>query len=501
MKSLKYIGSFVAAGLLLTGLASCNDFLDTTPSTSVADSKVFETVSGAQSALNGCYYQLRAYNGGGADRSDDYGIPSIQMISDICGEDVMSNGGGWYVYNYNYWGETRGDIFRSSQLWTFHYRLINNLNSVIAYIDDAEGDDTERNYIKGQALALRGWAYFGLARLFQQTYAVAKDMPGLPIYTEPTDEKTEGKPRGTLEQTYQQILSDLTAAEPLLEGFVRSDNYPNVVNQSVAQGFLAEVYMVMNNWQKAEEYAKKVLDAYPLTTAEEYTNGFNNHLTKSWIWSIKQTEEQNMGDYSPFAMWYNGDRQCWTFACFILSDQFGDLFDEDDIRFKQFERWSSGSEGAKKEFWISHKFRDNEECRGSMVVMRADEMLLIAAEACAHQGKDAEAKSLLWKLQDLRNAKHTESTGTDLINDILKERRKELYGEGFATFDILRSERGLERTGNHLDYGGLFTFPPYSWRLIYQIPSSELKNNKAMVDDIWPAGDQNPFSGTYEPKR
>ena len=501
MKSLKYIGSFVAAGLLLTGLASCNDFLDTTPSTSVADSKVFETVSGAQSALNGCYYQLRAYNGGGADRSDDYGIPSIQMISDICGEDVMSNGGGWYVYNYNYWGETRGDIFRSSQLWTFHYRLINNLNSVIAYIDDAEGDDTERNYIKGQALALRGWAYFGLARLFQQTYAVAKDMPGLPIYTEPTDEKNEGKPRGTLEQTYQQILSDLTAAEPLLEGFVRSDNYPNVVNQSVAQGFLAEVYMVMNNWQKAEEYAKKVLDAYPLTTAEEYTNGFNNHLTKSWIWSIKQTEEQNMGDYSPFAMWYNGDRQCWTFACFILSDQFGDLFDEDDIRFKQFERWSSGSEGAKKEFWISHKFRDNEECRGSMVVMRADEMLLIAAEACAHQGKDAEAKSLLWKLQDLRNAKHTESTGTDLINDILKERRKELYGEGFATFDILRSERGLERTGNHLDYGGLFTFPPYSWRLIYQIPSSELKNNKAMVDDIWPAGDQNPFSGTYEPKR
>ena len=108
---------------------------------------------------------------------------------------------------------------------------------------------------------------------------------------------------------------------------------------------------------------------------------------------------------------------------------------------------------------------------------------------------------MLWKLQDLRNAKHTESTGTDLINDILKERRKELYGEGFATFDILRSERGLERTGNHLDYGGLYTFPPYSWRLIFQIPSSELKNNKALVDEVWPEGDQNPYSGVYEPRR
>ena len=78
-----------------------------------------------------------------------------------------------------------------------------------------------------------------------------------------------------------------------------------------------------------------------MTTAEEYANGFNDHLTKSWIWGIKQTEEQNMGDYSPFAMWYNGDRKCWTFAGFILSDQFVDLFDEDDIRFKQFENWST----------------------------------------------------------------------------------------------------------------------------------------------------------------
>ena len=115
----------------------------------------------------------------------------------------------------------------------------------------------------------------------------------------------------------------------------------------------------MNNWAKSEEYAKKVLAVYPLTTAEEYANGFNDHLTKSWIWGIKQTEEQNMGDYSPFAMWYNGDRKCWTFAGFILSDQFVDLFDEDDIRFKQFENWSTGSGQTKKEFWISHKFRDN----------------------------------------------------------------------------------------------------------------------------------------------
>lgn len=64
----------------------------------------------------------------------------------------------------------------------------------------------------------------------------------------------------------------------MLDGFVRSSSYPNVFDQTVVQGVLSQVYQVMNNWPKSEEYAKKVLAAYPLTTAEEYANGFNDHL-------------------------------------------------------------------------------------------------------------------------------------------------------------------------------------------------------------------------------
>ncbi len=496
MKAIKYISVICAmSGLLAGGLVSCSDFLETNPSTSVSDAQVFKTLSGAQSALNGCYFQMRAYNSGGANRSDDWGIPSIQMISDLCGEDIINNGNGWYLYNYNYWGETRGDIFRSSQLWTFHYRLINNLNSVITYVDECEGDAKQKGYIKGQALAIRGWAYFGLARLFQQTYRIAKDMPGVPIYTEPTTEATKGKPRGTLEETYQQILSDLTAAEPLLEGFTRSSSLPNVFNQSIVDGILSEVYLTMGDWKKAEEYSRKVLAVYPLTTNDDYTSGFNDHTIDSWIWGIKQTEEQNMGDYSPFAMWFNNTRACWTFAGFILADDFVNLFDESDIRFKQMQQWEDNS-GRK--FWISMKFRDNEDCRGSMVVMRTEEMLLNAAEACVRQNKDNEAKELLWQLQEMREAKKTEASGQDLLNAIWLERRKELYGEGFATYDLVRTEQPLVRGGNHIAYGGSFQFPAHSWRFIYQIPSEELKNNESMSDEIWPAGDQNPFDGVFK---
>lgn len=490
MKTIKY-SYFIAIGVALSLLtSSCSDFLETSPSTSVADNEVFKTIAGAQAALNGSYYHMRAYDSGGADRQDDYGIPSIQIISDLCGEDIIA-WGGWYVYNYNYWGETRGDIFRSSQLWTFHYRLINNVNAIITYIDDVEGSQQDKQYIKGQALAIRGWAYFSLARLFQQTYSIAKDMPGVPIYTEPTTEATEGKPRGTLEETYQQVLADLTQAEELLEGYDRGSRI-NTFDQVVVQGVLSDVYQVMNNWTKSYEYAQKVLEVYPLTTNEQYLSGFNDETTPSWIWGMRQTEEQNMGDYSIFAMWANGTRKCYTFAGYFSADDFVKLFNEEDIRASQFEYWWD-------QIYASFKFRDNEDCRGSIVFMRSEGMLLNAAEALARQQKDLEAKELLWRLQDMRKATRSTASGDALIEDILIERRKELYGEGYALFDMIRNQKPLLRTGNHINYGGAKTFPARSWRFIFQLPSSELKNNKSLVDDIWPAGDQNPYEGVYTP--
>ena len=493
MKSLKYILMTLATGGLLTINTGCSDFLETVPATSVSDQSVFTSIAGAQAALNGCYYQMRAYSGGGAGREDDWGIPSIMMVSDVSADDIIV-WGGWYCYTYNYWGETRGDIFRSSALWTFHYRLINNVNSVIAYIDDIPGDQTEKNHIKGQALAMRGWAYFSLARIFQHTYAIAKDMPGVPIYTEPTTDETEGKGRGTLEQTYKQVLDDLTEAETLLEGYNRG-SFKNNMDQSVVQGILSDVYLTMTDWENAEKYAKKVMAKYPMTSNDDYLAGFSDINTASWIWGMEQTEEQNMGDYSPYAMWANWTRgDCWTFQCFYPAKSFVEKFDANDIRASQFSWiWD--------QIHISYKFRDNENCRGSIVFMRTESMLLNAAEALCRQGAayEDDAKELLWTLQDMRNAPRSTSSGNDLLEEIWLERRKELYGEGYGLFDLNRTQKPLLRGSNHYIGGGDTPFPARSWRFIYQIPRSELLNNKALVDDIWPNGDQNPYDGVYNP--
>ena len=46
-----YVKTLLIAGTVLLGFSSCTGFLETNPSTSLANTEVFKTTQGAQSAL------------------------------------------------------------------------------------------------------------------------------------------------------------------------------------------------------------------------------------------------------------------------------------------------------------------------------------------------------------------------------------------------------------------------------------------------------------------
>jgi hypothetical protein len=121
--------------------------------------------------------------------------------------------------------------------------------------------------------------------------------------------------------------------------------------------------------------------------------------------------------------------------------------------------------------------------------MRSAEMVLIEAEALAQQDKITESIDLLFTLQTLRDATAVKpaptTTKADLINLILLERRKELYGEIAAYyFDLKRYQRPLVRDGIH-PYP--LNIPATDARWVFQLPISEIDANA----NIAPA-DQNP---------
>jgi hypothetical protein len=121
------------------------------------------------------------------------------------------------------------------------------------------------------------------------------------------------------------------------------------------------------------------------------------------------------------------------------------------------------------------------------IYMRAAEMVLIEAEALARQGQNAQAASVLGELMKNRQPSWNKSSVT--VNDVLLQRRIELWGEGFAYFDLKRNNLGIDRNyegSNHLA-GYLHTIPAFDVRWTYQIPQSEMQENSHIQDS-----EQNP---------
>ena len=85
-----------------------------------------------------------------------------------------------------------------------------------------------------------------------------------------------------------------------------------------------------------------------------------------------------------------------------------------------------------------------------IVLMRAAEMYLIEAEAKVRDG--VELQQAVIPLNTLRRARGvgdydlTGKSEDDVIKEILMERRRELWGEGFGITDVLRTQQAVERT-------------------------------------------------------
>ena len=84
-------------------------------------------------------------------------------------------------------------------------------------------------------------------------------------------------------------------------------------------------------------------------------------------------------------------------------------------------------------------------CATSIPLMRVEEMLFIEAEA-AERIKAGEGKKLLESfMQEHRDPAYTFPANADAIDEILFQKRVELWGEGHTFFDIKRLNMSVTR--------------------------------------------------------
>lgn len=436
----------VTAASLLT--ASCD--LQTDPTTSVSASEVFKTYEDGETVLNGTWrFMMESW---WSYANPGYG--AFMRASDAMSSDVVLNTRYGFSSHYAF-SAIYGRGGTNSLSWEISYQTINNCNNVIEQMDYVSGSETDRNRVKGQALALRGFIYLHLASLY--SFAIDHDPNAVcvPIYTHPTagdylSQALTGAPASSVKEVYDQALSDLTEAIALIpESYKRSDASDKYkIDRRTARAILARAALYARQWDVAYDAAEKVLaDNDYLMTEAEFKGGFNDISNGEWIWGHPQTDDQSNPSYqfnyldttTPGSYYYSFNVDPW----------FRENYGDGDYR-KEMIYWATdpgGDPNTAGLVWMRNskfRFRNIDTMVGDIILMRNAEMYLIAAEAGAHLGK-ANASQRLNEVRTARGAQARTSTGDQLLEDIYMERRLELWGEGFGLVDIIRLQKSVER--------------------------------------------------------
>ena len=439
------------------------------PTESVNSSVIFESPDGAKAFMSGILRTSRSQ----FTRTDAGGLYSMYFARVVKGNDLIM-GFQWYLFDYE--NDNREPTYtRTVFSWEFPYYMINQLNQFIVGINgSATLSEIEKEGLLGQAFTMRAFYYFQLAMEFQHTYTYDPTLPAPPIYSEPA---IEGKGMSTLGELYDFIIADLnTAVQTTPEE--RTDK--SYVNRNVAYAIMARVQLVMGNWQEAANAAVIARQGYPLNP-NQYPMGFDDMNASEWIWAMPQRADQTNYFYiAPHAFTDNIND---GYGLAFWNKDFVSLFSSSDVRNTFFDLYGLGNSN---QYYARASSKFTFDFSSDIPIIRSPEMMLIEIEANARLGKENEASTMLFSLQQNRDpdAVASGNTGNALIEEILIERRKELYGEiGVEWFDAKRLRKGITRTGNHR-VGSSANLLPDDKKFFLKIPQKEIDANPNINESI-----------------
>ena len=484
---------------LITGCKK--DYLETKPSTGVPESSILGTISSIKAAINGSYNEMFAFGTGASTGHDNFGQKAFDLQMDLMGNDMVVHTRGYNWFNGDYSLTTWQSAVNGSQsdnAWYMYYDLIKQSNTILANIDAVtDATDAVKDGIKGEAYGIRAYAYYYLINLFQQTYKGNESKPGVIIYLDASS--LIDKPRSTVAEVYTQIKADIAQAETLLQGKGRVSK--SNMDYNTIQGFKARVALVMEDWPTAATAANLARQGYTLMVGSELNarSAFSTAANSEYIWGASIPE--NLATI--YASFFSHMDAIYRSGYAALGNQkkiTKSLYDQimaTDARKKWWTAPGSPSISTSNPVYNQLKYAvPGAGWAADYEFMSASEMYLIEAEALARQGgKDAQAITVLESLLTTRDPNYSAAglSGASLINEILLQRRIELWGAGVSLMDIKRLGQGLNRPTGPGNHGapsfdpGVYTTPPQDPRFLMRIPQRELDNNTTLT----PA-DQNP---------
>ena len=477
---------------------------------------VYDTTA-AQNALNEIYTSMHTAGWSTAGNTHQtFGISAYNLMAEVMGDDMIMGalGSGWFWFDANYSVKQRytSNSWRSYDLWNAYYTWIANANYILAACQSM-GSATGSNYVKGQAYAIRAYSYFMLAQTFARTYKGHESDPCVPIFEGTTFNGSTGQLRSTVAEVYAQIDSDIRQAVNLLQGTTQQS--PSHISYAVALGLRSRIYLVEENWNSAYIAARDAIQAAEaqgkgILEVSDF-NGVNDANKGNVMWAgVIPTAE--VGMYASFWAHMLTYKAYGQRAPKQISKWLYNKMSNTDTRRAW---WKTNDTGYGSDALVQNKFDvvEGTEWDGDYIWMRVEEMYLNAAEALAHRGgMDTNARNLLNQLMAKRDPNYSctksgnslgeltnDETGS-LLEEILIQRRIELWGEDGRIYTIRRLHQGFERP---IDYGWPAALElsnrtlndPETYPWVITIPQAEYYN---YYSRMILAADQNPLGDTYE---
>lgn len=503
---MKKIINKLFAGSLLAGMmlvSSCaGDYLDTAPTDSTGATDAVGTTANAMKALNGIAKIMttqHSYFGGGFAGENNIMIQYESYPSENYNYNYYASG--WSpIFNQEF--HTRTNSIYDAYAWYYYYTIAGNANTILANIDNAEGTEAERNFVKASALTFRAYAFEKLVHYYCWRWQDSNNGASQGIVLR-LDESTDGQGYATLAETYAQIYKDLDEAIMLFEqsGMDRNASQVWMPNINVAHAIYARAALTKQDYTKALTEAKLARQNYPLMSNAEYHAGFCNP-TSEWIFgSFGSAQENNWywsygtqyacnGYYANAAGAANGAGSIGRElinripnddarkALFLTEDKFpgynfndgsamdlgyGILGMGDDEK-KADALWEEAAaycqkmavSGLEAPYQAGYMYLGGQlkfyvfDTPGVSYLpfIRSSEMVLVEAEANYFLNDETAARAALVELNATsgRNPEYTcDKSGEALWNEIMDYRELELWGEGFAWSDYKRWNRDIVR--------------------------------------------------------
>ncbi|MCR5244489.1 MAG: RagB/SusD family nutrient uptake outer membrane protein [Bacteroidales bacterium] len=501
----KILLAMMALATLLSFSACNKELLNTNPTDSVSGDTMFNDTEGAMMALNGTFRYMWRW---GATTTGNYhqcfGPQSYNLMADLMGEDMVmaASGNGWFWFDYIYDVKDafNNTTWRPYDAWNYYYTLISNANYIIDAAEKIAGQPDEINYIVGNAYAIRAYAYAYAAMLYARSYIGHEDRLSVPIYTEPTFAGTVGKARSTNREVFKQAISDIDKAITLIGETSRK--HVTHFNKYVANGVKARIALYMGDYQAAHDAA--VIAVKGGSYAYDSAFHYNDASHKSVLWGAEIIEAQ--GTTNPqflahmdiaFGGYGKAARKCcsaWLYAKMGANDKRA-------TDWWKYEVLEDGKTKGYQQYKFLFKDAKSPMTGADHIFMRAAEMQLIIAETACRLGKEDEAITALNELMKTRDVNYdcsgltgtslgaltTDETGS-LLEEILIQRRIELWGEFGRVYDIKRLRQGFVRTkemGHPIDglLNKLHCDDPETFDWVMTIPAKEYNANPLILQN------------------